>query len=1114
MLAIGEHWLAEEVPRVAGYRWLEVLEDRAGREPGVAHARGTGVAFLVKDSLVPQVTVQRGVSGPRTLWITLRAAGAAADTHVCSLYAPTATRGADEYGAFLGEVGASARALVAKHGGSVVLLGDFNVDLRKDSARARALSTLFLKLGIEVPRAVLLGGPPTYSKAGHTSMIDYIACPPVLLQQYEVREDLELCTDHRMVLATLAVPKGGGKTVAAKWDWPASQARATDWTRYKRVLKGELAGFVEWAAALEQGCPESARRSTLDSVSTLFTNVVLRAADEGLGLVRRRSPGREWWNEELDKLAATRSEWWSRKSMAGSCASAAVVEGYKAARKTYTRAVRRQKRCKWSAAWAGVARDRDEGLARLWWRESKKLRGKARPVLADVYVQGSGGRTTQTMEERKEVWSKYYSEVAKDPGGTWHPACEDLTPARAPEWGGKPTSTEVALALKHTNPWKAGGGDEVAPHLLTKGGKVVVDALTALFGLAHTWTMVPQSWKDSVICPIYKGGDPLDKDNYRPISLLSTIGKTMERVVQVNLSKAVEGNNLLSDQQLGFRPKIGTLESILWLTEVLKARKARGLATYIAFLDIRKAYDTVWHGGLWGRLSSLGLSTGSAQVLKDWHTNMRAQVRVGMGETTDPHRVSRGVRQGGVSSATLYTLFIDTVNDDLREGQTGIFEEGVWCGNSMYADDMGLMAGSEEELQAMLDIVERHSHKWRYEYSPTKCKVLVVGQRSPHKARLRLCGQEMEVVEEFKYLGLWITSNLKWNSHVDHMVDKTNRRVGELLIHARRVGGMSGEVALHLWCAEVRPIIEYAVAIWGVELPAYLVERLEKLQRKVLRRLLWLGATTANAAVLSETAVDSIQDRIDKLSLNLWGKLYIGAGGGHQVQAILAHRLRGEVPEWSWCSRVLGVAARHQLDPVKGYRGPRTSVPLWLEEVEETLKWERTERLREELLSLSKTQLLCRVLRRDGFGQISPYAKHSHSLGARLLGRLRTGTNGLEVEMRRPDGIPRADRTCRVCQETLEDELHFLGECPAYAEQRQGWWRAITKRAARAGQQDRDKLARLAIRPRKWALLVLRGGTNLSSAGLSHAVQKESARMVGGMWVRRHACLDGMGANV
>ena len=89
---------------------------------------------------------------------------------------------------------------------------------------------------------------------------------------------------------------------------------------------------------------------------------------------------------------------------------------------------------------------------------------------------------------------------------------------------------------------------------------------------------------------------------------------------------------------------------------------------------------------------------------------MQAQVQVGPGVLSNPHPVKAGVRQGGVSSATLYTLFLDSINDDLRSAGLGTATATAWCGNSMYADDMALMADTVEELQTMLHVAAEHSY--------------------------------------------------------------------------------------------------------------------------------------------------------------------------------------------------------------------------------------------------------------------------------------------------------------------------------------------------------------------------------------------------------------------
>lgn len=151
-----------------------------------------------------------------------------------------------------------------------------------------------------------------------------------------------------------------------------------------------------------------------------------------------------------------------------------------------------------------VAKDREEGLAHLWWKGCKGLRGSRGVHLGEVYTDGPGSPLTTTNEERVATWEKYFQETVTPLKGEWVP------PRRAPaqEEGVPPSKHELTEAIRMTAKWQAGGLDGLLPYLLVEGGESVVEALHSLTRLLWEWGYFPQAWKDALINSIYKKGDP------------------------------------------------------------------------------------------------------------------------------------------------------------------------------------------------------------------------------------------------------------------------------------------------------------------------------------------------------------------------------------------------------------------------------------------------------------------------------------------------------------------------------------------------------------------------------------------------------------------------------
>ena len=180
---------------------------------------------------------------------------------------------------------------------------------------------------------------------------------------------------------------------------------------------------------------------------------------------------------------------------------------------------------------------------------------------------------------------------------------------------------------------------------------------------------------------------------------------------------------------------------------------------YVCFIDFTKAYDFVDRTALCYKLLRSGVIGRVYEVIHDMYSAVRSIVREGF-ETSKVIEQIAGVRQGCVLSPCLFSIYIADLPQVLQEaGTTGVRLHDVWVRILLYADDGALVAHSAEDLQAMLNALRSYCAKWRLivNVSKTKCMVWSTAQVS---AEVFTYGGEMiEVVKEFKYLGLMFDSN-------------------------------------------------------------------------------------------------------------------------------------------------------------------------------------------------------------------------------------------------------------------------------------------------------------------------------------------------------------------
>jgi hypothetical protein len=253
----------------------------------------------------------------------------------------------------------------------------------------------------------------------------------------------------------------------------------------------------------------------------------------------------------------------------------------------------------------------------------------------------------------------------------------------------------------------------------------VVDALELLFNFVFKNEVWPDRWGQGIVSPLFKNdGSRLDPGNYRPITLLSVVGKLFGSVVENRLSNWSESTGAIADEQGGFRRKRGTPDLIYMLREIILSRKASNLPTLATLIDAKKAYDIVWQEGNLVRLFDLGVRGKMWRQLQEMNKNRSSKIRLPFGET-EWFTISRGVAQGAVESPWLYSCFINSLAVELKNKGLGIRIAGILTPLLMYADDIVLLASSVEELRCMNQVVTEYAFKNRYRLNGKKSAVMV-----------------------------------------------------------------------------------------------------------------------------------------------------------------------------------------------------------------------------------------------------------------------------------------------------------------------------------------------------------------------------------------------------
>ena len=222
------------------------------------------------------------------------------------------------------------------------------------------------------------------------------------------------------------------------------------------------------------------------------------------------------------------------------------------------------------------------------------------------------------------------------------------------------TVEEIYLRVKDLKNGKACGMDTILNEFIKATFNKLKLLYVELFNRILNTGQIPEAWTIGKIMPIYKNkGDKGDFDNYRGITILSCLGKLFTSVLNARLNKYANEVNLLNENQAGFRKSYSTLEHIFLLSNTIGILvKKCNKKLYCAFIDYKKAFDTVWRSALWYKMLKEGITGKLHTLVVNMYRNIKSCVSFN-GNVSEYFFSFNGVRQGENLSPFLFALFIN-----------------------------------------------------------------------------------------------------------------------------------------------------------------------------------------------------------------------------------------------------------------------------------------------------------------------------------------------------------------------------------------------------------------------------------------------------------------------
>ena len=198
-----------------------------------------------------------------------------------------------------------------------------------------------------------------------------------------------------------------------------------------------------------------------------------------------------------------------------------------------------------------------------------------------------------------------------------------------------------------------------------------------------------------------------------------------------------------------------------WLIrEIIAENVDKGKTVYIGLLDIKKAYDTVWHNGLFYQLYNIGINGKTWRIIRNLYHDFNCKIRVA-GIYSVEFKALQGIHQGAPCSYFLHAVFNNPFIQDVKRSIVGAKACGEILSCPSFADDVSVITFSREGLQILFDIAYKFSTKWRFQYSPTKCKVVVVGKDTNPKLQVKMGNNTIDISNCETHLGVPLTGDSK-----------------------------------------------------------------------------------------------------------------------------------------------------------------------------------------------------------------------------------------------------------------------------------------------------------------------------------------------------------------
>ena len=503
--------------------------------------------------------------------------------------------------------------------------------------------------------------------------------------------------------------------------------------------------------------------------------------------------------------------------------------------------------------------------AKQTWKIIKEVTGQQDKEELNVGLKESANSAPQNRQKiDAEVFNKYFSEIANT-------MTRNIPETNVNPHKYKPEQIECTFKFKEVSeaslhkciktlkPKTSYGTDKISNKLLKQVGEELIHPMRIIVNQSIATKTFPENWKTAKVKPLHKKGNKADKENYRPISLLPSLSKILEKIMVHQITKYYEANKLFPENQYGYRRGLSTMDAVNKLKEKILNLNKKKKTYSLVYLDYSKAFDTINHSVLYDRLRNYGFDENAVELIRSYLSNRKQATQVGNKTSLEVKTDNIGCPQGSCLGPLLYIMYTaDMAN--IPGIDLSVF----------FADDTSIIIEHNPvkfpNIRTQTEATLEGLQNWvmANKLCLNVRKTVVYMMRDKQKNVEIKIGQDTVPITtsktSTKYLGVLMNPELNWHDQANKVLRKVRAGISALY---------RSKHALNSFClkliqnAMIESHIYYAYEAWIPEITISTFSKLQKIHKTSLRLVGKTKRLAHTAPICRQYKLLQLEDRLE-----------------------------------------------------------------------------------------------------------------------------------------------------------------------------------------------------------------------------------------------------------